>query len=92
MKMLLRLGMLAGAAILCSAPVSLHRLPAGPVTLSLDSAQARVGRPLTPLSAAGVHRRARRRAYYGAAGTYGPGAYYHGEQPACGYYPYPPCY
>jgi hypothetical protein len=56
-----------------------------------------IGRPLTPLSFAGVARRsAYRGAYYagaaavGAAAAYGAyGAY---ARPACGYYPYPPCY
>jgi hypothetical protein len=59
-----------------------------------------IGRPFTPLSFAGVARRtAFRGAYYagaaavgaaavGAAAAYGP--YY--RPPACGYYPYPPCY
>lgn len=62
-----------------------------------------IGRPLTPMSFAGVARRtAYRGAYYagaaavgaaavGAAAAYGAyGAY--GPRPACGYYPYPPCY
>ena len=35
------------------------------VTLSVDSAQARVGRPLTPVSVAGVARRQYRRGVYG---------------------------
>ena len=53
------------------------------VTLSVDTAEARIGRPLTPLSIAGVHRRAYRRAarsavYAGAVGTVGYGAYYGG--------------
>jgi hypothetical protein len=61
-----------------------------------------IGLPFTPLSFAGVARRtAFRGAYYagaaaavgtaaavGAAAAYGP--YY--RPPACGYYPYPPCY
>ena len=34
-------------------------------SLSIDSAQARVGRPLTPVSVAGVARRTNRRAAYG---------------------------
>jgi hypothetical protein len=34
--------------------------------LSVDTADARVGRPLTPMSVAGVNRRVNRRAYYGA--------------------------
>ena len=64
-----------------------------------------IGRPLTPLSFAGVARRsAYRGAYYagaaalGTAAVYGaaaaaygyPAPYY--PRPACGYYPYPPCY
>ena len=62
-----------------------------------------IGRPFTPLSFAGVARRtAYRGAYYagaaavgaaavGAAAAYGAyGPYY--RPPACGYYPYPPCY
>src|SRR6478736_832478 len=40
------------------------------VSLSIDEAQARVGRPLTPVSVAGVARRQDRRAAYG----YGVGA------------------
>jgi hypothetical protein len=43
------------------------------VSLSVESAQARVGRPLTPVSVAGVARRQTRRAFYGA-GAIGVGA------------------
>ena len=44
------------------------------VSLSVDSAQARVGRPLTPMSGAGVARRNYRRAAYGyGAGPVGAG-------------------
>jgi hypothetical protein len=50
-----------GVAILCAAPLSLHRSQENNLSLSQDSAYARVGRPLTPLSVAGVHRRAVRR-------------------------------
>jgi hypothetical protein len=63
-----------------------------------------IGRPFTPMSYAGVARRtAYRGAYYGgaaavgAAAAYGAAAYgaypapYY-TRPACGYYPYPPCY
>src|SRR5246127_5331132 len=44
------------------------------VSLSVESAQARVGRPLTPVSVAGVARRQNRRAAYryDAAGIAGP--------------------
>ncbi|PSO21447.1 hypothetical protein C7G42_07285 [Bradyrhizobium sp. MOS003] len=90
------LGAALGAAMLCLAPVSFHRSPEGTVVISVDKADARVGRPLTPGSVAGVNRRVHRRAYYGAAvgaaavGAAATGAYYHRRQ--CGYYPYPPCY
>ena len=50
-----------GVAILCAAPVSLHKSQENVLSLSQDSAYARVGRPLTPVSVAGVHRRAVRR-------------------------------
>jgi hypothetical protein len=42
------------------------------ISLSVESAQARVGRPLTPMSGAGVARRQYRRAAYGA-GVVGAG-------------------
>jgi hypothetical protein len=64
------------AGILCAAPFSVRVSPDAGVSLSLDTAAARIGRPLTPMSVAGVHRRAIRRAYYGygaAAGLYGYG-------------------
>jgi hypothetical protein len=75
-------GVIGGAALLAAAPFSLHWSHEKNVTLSLDSADARIGRPGTALSVAGVHRRAYRRAarstiYPGAAGAvgYGLGAY-----------------
>ena len=52
---------LIGAALLCAAPISLHQSQNKGLSLSLDKADARVGRPLTPVSVAGVHRRAVRR-------------------------------
>jgi len=57
-----------------------------------------IGRPFTPLSFAGVARRsAFRGAMYagavGAAAAYGAPYYRpYPPPPACGYYPYPPCY
>jgi hypothetical protein len=60
-----------------------------------------IGRPLTPLSFAGVARRTAYRGavYAGAAAAAGAAAYgayayrpYGYPPPACGYYPYPPCY
>jgi hypothetical protein len=93
MKRLTVLGTLFAALALCAAPVSLHLLPAGSASVSIDKAKARIGRPLTPMSVAGVNRRVHRRAYYGAAavGAAAAGAAYYGR-PRCGYYPYPPCY
>ena len=69
------LGTIVGATLLTAAPFSLQ-WSQKTVTLSLDSAEARLGRPLTPLSVAGVHRRAYRRAVYGTAAAYGVGSYY----------------
>ena len=66
------LGTIVGAALLTAAPFSLQ-WSQKTVALSLDSADARVGRPLTPVSVAGVHRRAYRRAAYGTAAAYGGG-------------------
>jgi hypothetical protein len=56
-----------------------------------------IGRPFTPMSFAGVARRSAFRGamYAGAAGAvaYGAAAYAAPYvRPACGYYPYPPCY
>jgi hypothetical protein len=61
------------ACVLCATPLSLRLLPDGKMSLSTDTASAVIGRPLTPLSVAGVHRRAERRAY--RRGYYGYGAY-----------------
>lgn len=68
----------------------------GPASVFIDI----IGLPFTPLSYAGVARRTARRAafYAGAAGAaygaYGPAPYPYAPyyRPACGYYPYPPCY
>ena len=81
---------LLGAAMLCAAPISLQLSQDKGLTLSVDKARARIGRPLTPGSVAGVHRRVERRAYRGGSygqgyayrrGYYGQGSYGHG-----GYY------
>lgn len=72
------------------------------VSLSVESAQARVGRPLTPVSVAGVARRQGRRAAIGAAavgagvvgagvaaaGYYGATAPYYGGGGPYAYYGY----
>jgi hypothetical protein len=61
-----------------------------------------IGRPFTPMSFAGVARRTAFRGAmyagaagavaYGAAAAYGAPYAYPYAHPACGYYPYPPCY
>ena len=88
MKKLSVFGIIGGAALLAAAPVSLQ-WSQKTVALSLDSADARVGRPLTPVSVAGVHRRAHRRAAYGTAAAYGGyaayGNYYATASPGYGY-------
>src|SRR5436190_4027384 len=64
---------LAASAFTCAALLSFGWSEQGGISLSIESAQARVGRPLTPMSAAGVARRHNRRAVYGA-GVVGAGA------------------
>jgi hypothetical protein len=61
---------LAASTLACAALFSFGWSEQGGVSLSVEAAQARVGRPLTPMSVAGVHRRQMRRAGYG----YGYGA------------------
>jgi hypothetical protein len=85
MKKLSMLGIIGGAALLTAVPFT-PQWSQSNVTLSLDSAEARIGRPLTATSIAGVSRRANRRAYRRAtvyAGTagavgYGVGSHYGG--------------
>ena len=50
----------------CAALFSFNWSEQRGISLSVESAQARVGRPLTPVSVAGVARRQNRRAVYGA--------------------------
>ena len=85
------LGLVVATAVLWSAPVTIDLSPTKTLSLSVDTADARLGRPLTPMSVAGVNRRWHRRALYGAAaGAVGYGYYnYYGHR--CGYYPYPAC-
>jgi hypothetical protein len=52
----------AAGAVLCAMPISVEHSPMSGIVLSIDQAQARVGHPATPASAAGVHRRTTRRA------------------------------
>ena len=58
---------LATAVLAVGALASPAWSPGGGPSLSIDSAQARVGRPLTPVSVAGVARRTTRRAVVGGA-------------------------
>lgn len=90
----------AGATLLAMTPLSPHVSPTGAICLSLDKAAARVGRPLTPMSVAGVHRRAYRRGYGGwgpaagvglgvgalAAGAAAASSYGYNNYPYGGYY------
>jgi hypothetical protein len=96
MKKLGMLGIIGAAALLTAAPFSLQWSQKN-VALSLDSAEARIGRPLTATSVAGVsrrvHRRAYRRAVYGTAvaglGGYG---YYRYSSPTYSSYSAPYSY
>ena len=88
MKMSVRSLVIATLAFACGTLLSFGWSEQGGVSLSVESAQARVGRPLTPVSVAGVARRTTRRAYYGAAAAGAAAAgvgYYYGSQPSYGY-------
>jgi hypothetical protein len=91
MKKLSALGLVVAAGLLCSVPLTLNWSPAKAPSLSIDTADARVGRPLTPMSVAGVNRRVHRRAYVGAAAAGAAGYGYYNYARRCGYYPYPAC-
>jgi hypothetical protein len=65
---------IATTTFACTALLSVSWSEQRGASLSVDSAQARVGRPLTPVSVAGVARRQNRRAAYGyGAGAVGAG-------------------
>jgi len=51
------------ASLLCATPLALHWSPKATPSLAVDNDDARLGRPLTPMSVAGVNRRVHRRAY-----------------------------
>jgi hypothetical protein len=72
MKRVSTLGIIAAAAFFCAAPLSLQWSPAKSPSLALDTANARIGHPVTPTSVAGVHRRAMRRTHplYGCSGPF----------------------
>jgi hypothetical protein len=92
MKKLSLFAVSVSAAVVCAAiPTSFNWSP-GSVTFSLDTAEARVGRPLTATSVAGVSRRVHRREYRRAGAAVGAAAaagaaYVGGPAPA-----YPPAY
>ena len=65
---------IATSAFACATLLSFGWSEQRGLSLSIESAQARIGRPLTPLSVAGVARRHHRRAAYGyGAGVVGAG-------------------
>jgi len=74
MKKLGLLSAVAGAMVLAATPLSLRLSSTAAPSLSIDKADARVGRPLTPVSVAGVNRRQNRRAYGAGAVGVGLGA------------------
>jgi len=63
MKNLLSAVSVSAALVCIAVPLSVRWSPAKVPSVSLDQAEARVGRPLTATSAAGVSRRVDRRAY-----------------------------
>jgi len=75
-------------AFVSAATLSIVPSANGGVSVGVEAAQARVGRPLTPVSVAGVARRTTRRAVVGGAVVGGAVV----ARPRCGYYPYPACY
>ena len=82
---------IATSTFACASLLSFGWSEQGGISLSVKSAQARVGRPLTPVSVAGVARRQTRRAVYGtaavgaaaAAGAYGYGYPSYGQGYVC---------
>ena len=73
MQMNLRNIALATSTVAGMALLSFGWSEQGGVSLSVESAQARIGRPGTPMSVAGVARRQNRRAYGYGAGVVGAG-------------------
>jgi len=62
-KMVTIAATLIGGALLAAVPITLHQSQEKGLSLSVGSAYAVIGRPLTPGSVAGVNRRMHRRAY-----------------------------
>jgi hypothetical protein len=75
-QMSLRTVVIAASTFAAAGLLSFSWSEQGGISLSVESAHARVGRPLTPVSVAGVARRHNRRAAYGygyGAGVVGAG-------------------
>ena len=72
-QMSLSKAVIATAAFTCAALFSFGWSGQSGVSLSIENAEARVGRPLTPMSVAGVGRRQARRAAYGYGAGVGTG-------------------
>jgi hypothetical protein len=99
MKKLSLFAVSVSAALVCAAVPASFNWPPARTLFSLDTAEARIGRPLTATSVAGVsrrvHRREYRRAAVGAAvgaaavGGAAAGAYVGGPAPAYGPGPAP---
>jgi hypothetical protein len=68
MSKLTLLSAVVGSTLLAAMPISVRLSSTATPSLSIDEATARVGRPWTPVSVAGVNRRQNRR-----GGTYGYG-------------------
>jgi len=66
-KISIKRALLATATIAFGTLASINWPPDGGPSVAVESAQARVGRPLTPVSVAGVARRTTRRAVVGGA-------------------------
>ncbi len=63
--------MLFALSILIGMLISIDWSPTKGISMGIHQAYARVGRPLTPVSVAGVHRRHVRRSYYHHGNYYG---------------------
>ena len=66
-KIRVKQALLATATLVFGTLASINWSPVEIPSVAVDSAQARVGRPLTPVSVAGVARRSTRRAVVGGA-------------------------
>ncbi len=66
-KISVKHALLATATLVFGTLASINWSPGGGPSVAVESAQARVGRPLTPVSVAGVARRTTRRAIVGGA-------------------------